>query len=275
MNLRTKLLGIAAAAMTAVAVVSPAAAVNTVDVSVQVQNDGAGNIVFTVINGTDADFGIHQINADESLTGYHDAGSVEFEIELTGDDELYRPGGAINVKLGDGSNANAYLDLATDPTFDGASLVNFQIPGRYLSVSGLNNPQQSKWTNVGGSHSDPIWAGSSVHTPNGIHGRAPRIAGSATTGLAIYKVGDMGGTFGSPNNAGCNVTSGTAVMDWPTTGCGVPAFSEGNVTKQLAYILPGSGFVAATQKIELSLLVPAGVYPGTYTGVLTLESTFS
>jgi|GEM_PF-4514641 len=277
MGTKARVFGVLAALFAGLAAISPAAAVNDVNVSVLVSNNGTGVIGFSVINGTSANFGTVLVNAPGAATdGLVPAGSVTFEVGITGDDELIRPGGAINIKLGDGAGGNAYLDLTgPDPTFPGASVANFQIPGRYLSISGLNNPQQAKWTNTStAANANPIWAGTNNNSTTS-PGRVPREAGAVNAGKPIYKVGDIGGTFGNPASATCNVITGSAIATWPLSGCGVPAFSEGNLTKQIAYIHDGSGFVAATHLIQLSLSIPGGVYPGTYTGTLTLESTFS
>lgn len=286
MEFKTKLFGLGAALALGLSVVSPALATTAdqVDVSVTVQNSGTGAISFAVASGADTDFGIVPVNAaGNSATGLVHAGEVQFDIVISGDDKLFRSGGDVNVKLGDGSDGNAFLDLTGgDPTgFYNAGTVDFQIPGRYLSVDGLQNPQQAKFTGgtgtpPGGGY--PIWSGlDNNSTTPGDAGRAPRVAGAGNSptsaGKAIYKVGDIGGTFNNNSNA-CHITTDSVVVDW-NSACGDASFSEGNVTKQIAYILPGSGFVEANQTIKLSLDVPAGVYPGTYTGILTLESTLS
>lgn len=224
-------------------------------------------------SGSDADFG--NVNADAAGptgTGVYDLDAVQFVVEYSNDTKLYRDGSDINIKLGDGSAANAFLDLTGgDPTFAGPSFVDYQIPGRYLSISGMINPQQAKWTGGSGSSGD-IWDN------GGDVGRVPRVAGDATTGLPIYKVGDIGGSFGVGEfgSATCHVTMDNVIVAWPTS-CGANDFGEsgGTASHQIAYILDGSGFVEATHTIELDLQVPAGVYPGTYTGTLTVEQTFS
>lgn len=269
MSIKSKVLGLGAALALGLGVVAPASAQTTVgiiDVSVTVTDAGDGLISVALINGTTADFLIVPVDAvGDPLTGLVDAGSVTFDVGITGDDKLDRPGGEINVKLGDGSAAGAHLNLTGgDPDFTGSNQADFQIPGRYLEISAMNNPQQAKYTGGVGS-SGQIW--------NGSGGRAPRVAGNADSGLPIYKVGDIYGTFNSDAD-GCRVTTESALQPW-VDACGDPSFGEDHVTKQIAGIYPGSGFVSATHQIQLSLAVPAGVYPGDYEGELTVEETFS
>lgn len=274
MGFKRTIVGLGAALALAVTAVSPAGAVTgtgIVTVSVTVSNNGAGVINFSISNGATTSFAAVLADAKgDATTGLVPAGNTTFDISVTGDDKLDRPGGAINIKLGDGSNAIAYLAFGgTVPSYVDPSRVSLQIPGRYLSISGMNNPQQLKYTGGPTSTSGAVWSG----TTNGV-GRVPRVAGSATVGKAIYKVGDIGGTFNSPATGpnACHVTVDNTIVAWPTA-CGNSAFAESNVTKQIDYIYDGSGFVAATHTIQLGLNVPAGIYPGTYTGVLTLEST--
>lgn len=268
MKLKQKILGLCVALAIGIGALGPAAAqpVGSVDVSVEVEEGGAGTITIGLASGSSADFLTVPVNAVGAPgTGLVSAGTALLSLVISGDDMLYREGGAINLKLGTGTASGAFLDLTGgDPTFLGANQVDFQIPGRYLTVSGLQNPQQAKYTG-GVSSSGQVW--------NGTIGRVPRAAGSATTGIAIYKVGDIFGTFNNATEA-CKLTTGATVQPWNNV-CGDASFGEAHPTKSIAGVYPGSGFVAASQTIALSLDVPAGVYPGIYEGTLTLEESFS
>jgi hypothetical protein len=242
-----------------------------VDVSVTVVESGATTMSVALTGGTNANFGNINVNAvGDTSTGLVDAGSVTFTLGITNDTKLYRDGSHINITLGDGSAAGANLNfIGTEPTFLGANQVDFQIPGRYLSVEAMNNPQQAKYTG-GQSSSGPIWTGSN---PPNAAGRVPRVAGNVSTGKAIYKIGDIFGTFNS-DSEGCRVTTGNTLMSW-TSSCGDASFGENHITKQIAGIYPGSGFVQANHQVKLALDVPAGVYPGLYEADLTVEQSFS
>jgi hypothetical protein len=276
MNLKYRALGAVAALGLTLGAIAPASAATagTVNVTVTITDGGTGTPTLSVLGTSDTDFGTFSADAAGDVnTGLFDGGTAALDLALSGDNKLYRAGGSISITLGTGTAASAQMNLTSgDPTFLGADTVDFQIPGRYVSITGMNNPQQAKFTNVGGTSTAPIWSGT-TGTVGGV-GRPPRVAGSATTGQAIYRVGDVGGTFNNPANAGCNVTTGTAVQSW-ISSCGDPTFSEGNITKQVAYMYPGSGTVTVVHRIELGLKIPAGVYPGTYTGVLTIDMTFS
>lgn len=269
MNLKYKVLGLMGAVGMALSITGPAMAateVGTIDVSLTVEEAGTGTITIGITDSEGFAFGNVPVDAPgDPNTGLVSAGTASLTIGITGDDKLYRDGGEIDIKLGDGTDAGAFLDYTdADPTFLGANQANFQIPGRYLSIAGLQNPQQLKWTgglNSDGSH---IWSGE-----NNLVGRVPRAAGDADHGLPIYKVGDVYGSFN-----GCNVTVGDTVTPWDSN-CGDASFGEGSATKQIAGIYPGSGFVTCSQEVQLALNVPAGVYPGQYQGTLTVEQTFS
>lgn len=268
MNWKHRILGIGSALLLSLAIVGPATAqIGTLDVSVEVNDVGTG-MDAQLAAGSSADFGTVDVEAAGAVgTGLVDAGSITLSVEYINDTMLYRDGSFVNIKLGNGNPSDAFLDLISgDPGFTGADQVDFQIPGRYLTISAMNNPQQLKWTNPSGTSTGPIWT-NDMTVNNGV-GRVPRVAGSTTTGQAIYKVGDIGGTFGP----GCDVTTGSAMMPWPGASCGANDFGEsGGASHRVAYIYPGSGFVSAAHAIELSLQIPAGVYMGTYQGTLTVE----
>lgn len=270
MNWKHKTLWLGSAMLLGLGITGPAMADEIGDLPVSVTvNDVGTEMTASLDSGSSgADFGTVDVEAAGDLgTGVVEDDAVTFDVVYSDDTKLIRPGSYVNIKLGDGSVPNAFLAL--DPldlvAFDGSSSANFQIPGRYLTISGMINPQQEKFTDVNGVFSDPIWSNSGK-------GRVPRAAGSTTTGDPIYKVGDIGGTFGPTNASLCHVTDDDDVVAWDTINCGANDFGEtGGASHRIAYILPGSGFVSATHTIELDLQVPAGVYPGTYTGVLTVE----
>lgn len=264
MNWKRKGLWLGSALMLGLSFTGPAMAtdIGSVPVSVTVSDNGSG-MSAGLTSASNANFGTVPVNAAGATgTGLVDAGTVTLGVQYSNDTKLYRPGSYVNIKLGDGSVANAYLAPGAITPFLGSDQVNFQIPGRYLSITEMNNPQQAKYTG-GPSSTGNIWAN------DGNVGRVPRGAGSATTGIAIYKVGDIAGTFGS-NTSGCSVTTGSSLAPWPSA-CGSNNFGESGASHQVAEIYPGSGFVSAEHTIQLGLNVPAGAYPTTYTGTLTVE----
>lgn len=275
MNWKHRVLGLGSALLLSVAMVGPAtAAIGTVDVSVTVAENGQPMGASLAGGAGAGDFGTVSADAAGEATGsgFFTAPTKNFEVKYEHDTKLTRPGSQITIKLGDGTAANAFLAFQdTVPSYIVASQVNLQIPGRYLTIEGMNNPQQDKWTGGTGSQGD-IWSN------NGDVGRVPRIAGqgdtSTSVGKAIYKVGDIGGAFGQWTSgvSPCKVTTGTAVQPWPAV-CGDNSFGEAstNASHLIANIYEGSGFVEATHTIQLGLKVPAGVYPGTYHALLTVD----
>lgn len=268
MNWKHKALWLGSALMLGLGLTGPVVAqttIGTIDVTVSVSDNGQ-SMTAGLAAGSSANFGTVSANAaGNPNTGLMPAGTVTLTVQYQTDTKLFRPGSNVNIKLGDGTVSNAYLAIQSVPSFPGSDQATFQIPGRYLSISAMDNPQQLKWTNAAGTHSDPIW------TNDGNKGRAHRAAGSETSGPPIYKIGDIGGRFGSSSSPDCGVTSGTALVAWNTAVCGSNTFGESGASHRIAEIHPGSGFVSATHQLQLSLNVPAGVYPETYKGVLTVE----
>src|SRR4051794_19944068 len=109
MSIKGKLFGLAAAVGLGVSFINPASAA-PINVTVTVQ-DGGGTIAFDIQAGDNADFSNVTVNAAESSTlGVNTTLPAKvFTIVMTGDTALNRPGGAVNIKLGDGAAANAYL----------------------------------------------------------------------------------------------------------------------------------------------------------------------
>ena len=86
----------------------------------------------------------------------------------------------------------------------------------------------------------------------------------------IYKTSDPVGLMGQPdyNSGVCRVTTGSTPVAWGTAPD--PSFSNTN-SKLITHFRPGSGTVQTDQTIQISLDIPAGVYPGTYSGTLIVE----
>ena len=276
MNWKHRILGLATALLLSMAMIGLATAqttsIGTIDVEVTVEDHGQPMAASLVGGAGAVSFGTVEANAaGPSGSGLFPATAASFDVLYEHDTLLTRPGSQVTIKLGDGTLANAFLGFqGTVPSYIVSSQVNLQIPGRYLTIEGMNNPQQLKWTG-GTSSTGDIWSNSGV-------GRVPRVAGagntSGSTGKAIYKVGDIGGAFGqwTSGTSPCKITSGSSVTAWPTV-CGDNSFGEAGTTAShlIANIYEGSGFVQATHTIELGLDVPAGVYPGVYEGTLTVE----
>ncbi len=268
MNWKRKVLGIGSALMLSFGMIGPATAddIGSMPVSVDVSDSSTIQMSAGLASGSSAKFGNVPVDAVGEGNGLVNAGTAEFVVEYGNDVSLHRSGSNIYLKLGDGTSAGAYMEFKDSvPGYIVPGNVNLQIPGRYLSISGMYNPQQVKYTGGTGS-SGQIW--------NGSTGRAPRVAGSADSGKAIYKVGDIGGAFGATAPSACRVTTDNTLVLWPEV-CGANNFGEGNGSHMIAWIYEGSGFVSATHTVQLALQVPAGVYPGTYEGTLTVEQVFN
>jgi len=260
MNLKRSLIGLGAAFALGAAIISPVTAATTTVGSVPVSiivTDGGGALSVGLATSSSGTFGSVSVNAVGTTGGVTNAGTKSLALQITGDNKLFNANGFdISIKLQDG-----YLTLPSQPVFDYSAPANFQIPGRYLKISAVGNPQQAKYT--GASSCANPWTGAGTTS-------AAQCVPRAATGTApIYKVGDVVGLMGQPDNGvTCRVVSGPPAA-W-ASGCPDPSFSS-TTGKLITHFRPGSGTVETDQVIEITLDVPAGVYPGTYSGTLIIE----
>lgn len=262
MNVRRSLLGLGAALLLGAASIAPVMAateVGSVPVSVTVQDNG-GTLTVGIASSSDGNFGTVPVDAAESATGgVKNAGTKTLTLEIKNDTKLFNTNGFdITIRLKDG-----YLAPNAQPTFEASSSANFQIPGRYLKITAVGNPQQAKYTGTS-SCANP-WDGSGTTAASQC---VPRDAAGAKP---IYKVSDPVGLMGQADylSGDCRVTSGSTPLPWKAT-CPDNSFSNTS-GKLITHFRAGSGTVETTQQIEISLDVPAGVYPGEYTGTLIIE----
>jgi hypothetical protein len=255
---------LASASMVSAMLMAPASAdeIGTVPVSVTVV-DAGGSLGVGLGASSGFDFGTETVDA-ESATGVDNAGTASLELLITGDTSLFNEDAFdITIRL-----QNGYLGLPSQPVFESSNAANFQIPGRYLEITAVGNPQQAKYT--GGSSCANVYDGSATTTSAQC---APR---EANGNKPIYKVSDPVGLFDMPQYDGvpsgepnCRIASGAAPQPWPAA-CPDPSFSDTG-SKLIMHFRPGSGTIETSQTIEMTLDIPAGVYPGTYSGTLVVE----
>ncbi len=278
MGLKSKLFGLGAALTLGLTLVGPAAAstdpVGTVPVSVSVAD--AGGTLTLGIQTTAVNFssgGPLNLNASESTTsGVKNAGSSTLVLQISNDVALVNSPFDITIRLDDGGGHGAYLaPTGTIPSFEAGADV--QIPGRYLKITDVGNPAQAKYSGTYNASTNPtgcanVWNGAGTTS-------SAQCAPRAATGFnPIYKTSDPVGLMGvadsgsDPTNPCRNTT--VAFRPWPGTGCGDPTFSNASA-KLIMHFRAGSGTVETLASYKLTLDVPAGVYPTTYQGVLTIE----
>lgn len=263
MGLRSKLFGLGAALTMSLTLVVPALAAPqtaTQPVSVNVQ-DNLGTLpsfgVTAAING--GNFGSVSLDAVGDANGVYvvpAANNPILAVGFTNDTKLYRPSTTtVSLSLVGGA---LFLDNPpTDATVYGASMVNFQIPGRYLNIAGVTNPSQRKWTGA-----------TSANCSQYNNGTGDQCAPKADDGKPIYHVGDAQGIYG-----GCGVPGSASNSDpAPVSNCASTDFGPtGSTTVMILH--DGSGTVTSGQLVELGLSIPAGVYPGVYTGTVNVTAT--
>ena len=272
MGLKSKLFGLGAALTLGLTIIAPASAavnpVGTVPVAITV-TDAGGSLAVGVGSSSGFDFGSLAVNASESGTlGVKSAGTANLSLAITGDTSLFNANGfEVTVRLDNGTGAGAFLAPAVQPTFTDSAPAIFQIPGRYLKISAIGNPQQAKFS--GSSSCANVWNGSGTTSAAQC---APRVAVGTQP---IYKTSDPVGLMGQPDNGStCRVASGNVLVNWDTANCLTNAFTTAG-GKQILRFRPGSGTVATIEALQMTLDVPAGVYPTTYTGVLVVEQVVS
>jgi hypothetical protein len=280
MGLKSKLFGLGAALTMGLTLVAPAMAttssVGNVPISVGVTD--AGGSLTLGINTTSVAFGSQSLNAAENTAshttganGVKNAGSQTLTLEISNDVALVNTPFDITIRLDDGGGHGAFL-APTGPVPAYEAGANVQIPGRYLKITDVGNPDQAKFSG-GATSGCTAWDGTgSPSTPQ----CAPREAVPSTgNGLPIYKTSDPVGLMGVPDSGSgpCRNTS-SLFLPWPSTGCGEARFVDAT-GKLIMHFRAGSGTVDTLMSIKMTLDLPAGLYPDTYTGVLTIEKVTS
>lgn len=272
MGLKSKLAGFGAALALGLTLVGPASAttittIGSVQVSVTAQ-DGGSALTLGVGTSTGFGFGTVTLDAAQSGTGgVKNAGTAQLQV-VVNDNSLFNPQDfTVTVRLDNGDGSGAYLQPSTPvPAFTDSTAANFQIPGRYLKITDISNPAQAKFTgSTCAAPSRTPWNGAGTVT-------APQcVPRDANNSMPIYKVSDPVGLAGipyTPNPGPCRIASGT-IVPWDPS-CPDPTFSTASA-KPIMYFRAGSGTVQTLQALNMTLDVPAGVYPTTYTGDLVVE----
>lgn len=283
MGLKTKLFGLGSALALGLTLVGPAAAATTAvgnPIPVSVAVTDAGGSLTLGVNTTSVNFNSHPLNAAENTAsntgganGEKSAGSQILTLEISNDVALVNNPFDITIRLDDGSGDGAFLKPnGPIPAYEAGA--NVQIPGRYLKITDIGNPQQAKFSG-GATSGCTTWDGTGTTSAPQC---APREAVPTTgNGLPIYKTSDPSGLAGVPDpfpsSGPCVITSGIS-MPWPSSGCGEPRFTDAS-GKLIMHFRAGSGTVDTLMSINLALTLPAGLYPDTYTGVLTIEKVTS
>ncbi len=265
MKIRKGLYSLIAALMLGGLMFAPASAVDvgTVPVSVNVVNGGG---TLSVGIGSSSGFNFGSVTVDAVGTpgggGVVNAGNATLVLAIEGDTSLFNANAFdITIKL-----QNGYLGLSPIPVYLNSTSVSHQIPGRYLSITAVGNPQQAKYTGGSGCPDDKVYDGNATTASSQC---APRDAAGAKP---IYRVSDPVGLYGAPdyNGGPCRIAGGATPVAWPTS-CPDSSFSDPNGSKLIMHFRPGSGTIRTEQTIEMTLDVPAGVYPGQYSGTLVVE----
>lgn len=268
MGIKSKLAGLGAALALGLTLVAPAGAtgptqIGTAPVSVTISSVIQVPQVSINTSSTGLNFGSQAIDAVGTTGGSTTLTGGVFVLQITNDSGNFNSndpnpqGFDIQIRLTGGNGTNPALVPTSQPVFQDSTGANFQIPGRYLKITDVGNPIQAKYT--GGSSCSHVW--------DGTVGCAPR---DADNSMPIYRVGDPVGLMGLPEYDGgtCRVVSGTSAP-WGGS-CGNNTFSDPSA-KLIMHFRPGSGTVGTQQTLNMSLTIPAGVYPTTYTGTLVVE----
>jgi len=191
------------------------------------------SIGFTDVGGFSVSLGV--------LTGFDGSGLVTASTVASTrnatllltytDTQAYRDGFNVNLSATD---FNSTLQVPYQPagTF-------YAIPASGFKIFKNYNPAQTRWTSQGCSA-----------TPGGTFPTSP-------TCLWDYRVGDIGATTQSGGTINPN-----PFATWTSA-------NELNAAKFVAYGLAGSGTVASTQALDVTLDVPAAMPGTTYTSVVT------
>ena len=272
MGLKSKFFGLGAALAIGATLVAPASAstvssIGTVPVSVTAA-DGGTALTLGVGTSTGLGFGTVTLDAAQAATGgVKNAGSATLNIVVNDNSLFNSTDFTVTVRLDNGDGSGSYLQPSVPvPAFTDSSAANFQIPGRYLKITDISNPGQAKFT--GSTCAAPTrtpWNGAgSVGAPQCV----PR---DNVNVKPIYKVSDPVGLAGipyTPTPGPCRLSTG-GLVPWDPS-CPDPTFT-GTAAKPIMYFRAGSGTVQTLQVLNMTLDVPAGVYPTTYTGNLIVE----